>query len=163
MVCLAPPALEGSLRRRRLSDRRGRPLNFTVSRHGRDAVMMSDAAEENQLLRQQTRMGWWIAIICSAAAAALGIAALRRGTVLGLHVDAVCPLPFTLGLAGFLAYLTRRALLTGVVLTRGGIIEREARPRAFYLYVAFMAALACAFLVMTVVLIHLDPRRSRVG
>jgi len=78
-------------------------------------------------------------------------------------VDAVWPLPFTLGLAGFLAYLTRRALLTGVVLTRGGIIEREARPRAFYLYVALMAVLACAFLVMTVVLIHLDPRRSRVG
>jgi hypothetical protein len=124
---------------------------------------MADAAEEARLLREQTRLGWQVAIPCSIVAVTLGITALRRGTVLGLHVDAAWALPFTVGFAGFLGYLTRRALLTGVVLTRGGIIERGERPRTFYLYVAFMAALACGFLVMTVVLIHFDPRRLRVG
>ena len=140
-----------------------RPLNFTVTRHDIGAFTMVDAAEESRLLREQTRLAWRVAIPCSTAAAALGIAALRRGTVLGLHMDAVSALPFTLGLAGFLAYIARRALVTGVVLSRGGIIERRTRPRAFYLSVAFMVALAVVFIVITVALIHFDPRRSRVG
>jgi len=122
-----------------------------------------DTAEYDQVVRRQTRIGWWLAIICGAAAVALGVAAYLRGTVLGLHLDAAWRLPFALGMSGYLTYLTRRALQTRIVATRGGIVERTVRPRAFYLYVAFMAALACTAFVLIIVILHLDPTRSRGG
>jgi hypothetical protein len=118
--------------------------------------------DDNAQLRQ-TRIGRRLGIICTAAAAVLGMVAYRRGSVLGLHLDAAWRLPFALGLCGFMTYLTRRALETGVVVTRGGIVERTVRPRAFYLYVAFMAVLACATLVIAIALVYWNPTHSRVG
>ena len=51
MVCLAPRALEDSMRPRRSSGTSGRPFNFTV--RGRNQIRLCSESDQGEVLRQR--------------------------------------------------------------------------------------------------------------
>ena len=125
--------------------------------------MNANTAEESQLLQQQTRMVWRFVGTCGAAAAALAFVASRNGTALGLHVRTALLLPFLVGLVAFGGYLMRQAVVTGLMLTRVGVVKRSTRPRAFSFCVGVLALMLCALTLLAVVVIYLDVAESHGG
>jgi hypothetical protein len=109
-----------------------------------------------QLVRKHTRLGWQVAIIAGVSALILCFTAYERGDVFGLRLNTAWRLPFTLGLAGMLIYLIVSALRTGRVLTRGGVIERSAKPGRFLLHLTFLALMAVVLVVATAALVYVD-------
>ena len=89
---------------------------------------------------RQMRVGRWVGVGCLALLVLLFAGGFRGGLVFGLPPLVVPPLSFAFGIAVLMGYLFVDSLRHGLVVTRGGIVDRASNRGAFLGYLALMGA-----------------------